>query len=133
MELKRERRRDLRKGDIIICELIGVGSMQQGEKICMVVSNNANNEHSPCITVVPFTSKDKNDLPTHTLIGSEYLYKKTTALAECVTTIDTSMVVDRIGRATPMDIMRVDVSLMIQLGINFVRMLKNYYADIEVK
>lgn len=103
------------------------GSIQGKSRPYLIVSNDACNESSPVITVVPFTSKDKKYLPTHVYVN---LYgHKQTILCEQVRAfnkknleINGSYFISKI----PDYIMKkVDRCLAIQLGLNVLDMAQN--------
>lgn len=112
------------RGDIHYAKLIGVGSMQQGVRPVYIVSNNKANTFAPTITVIPFTSKDKKYLPTHVKMGDFG-----TALCECVTTIDKSLLREKVGQATPKECLKINIGVLIQLGINIFETVKEIGQD----
>lgn len=58
--------REIRRGQIIMAELPTVGgSVQNGLRPVMIISNDKANKFSPNIIAVPLTSRDKKHLPTH--------------------------------------------------------------------
>ena len=58
--------REIKRGQIIMAELPTVGgSVQNGMRPVMVISNDKANKFSPNIIAVPLTSRDKKHLPTH--------------------------------------------------------------------
>lgn len=72
--------------------------VQFGMRPVVVISNNAANQYSPVVTIVPLTSKIKpNSLPTHTVIHTKGLQVPSVALCEQVMTIDRRRLVNRIG------------------------------------
>ena len=46
------------------------GSEQRGDRPAVIVSNDANNEHSDVVEIVYMTTKPKTDLPTHVFTRS---------------------------------------------------------------
>lgn len=59
--------------------------LQNGNRPCIIVSNDACNKYSPCITVIPLTSRNKKDMPTHTKV---WVFNNwSTALCETIVTI----------------------------------------------
>ena len=60
------------RGDIYMAKLQSDednGSLQEGRRPILIISNDLANKHSPVVTIVPLTSKlRKNPLPTHVLI-----------------------------------------------------------------
>ena len=58
--------REIKRGQIIMAELPTVGgSVQNGMRPVIVISNDKANKFSPNIIAVPLTSRDKKSLPTH--------------------------------------------------------------------
>lgn len=88
----------MRKGDIYMANLgEDEGSLQAGLRPVIIVSNNAANEHSPVITVIPMTTKKKKRLPTHVYIQDCGLPKPSLALAEQITSINKSKMIEKMG------------------------------------
>jgi len=62
----------VRRGDTYMARLQSDedgGSLQEGRRPILIISNDLANKHSPVVTIVPITSKlRKNPLPTHVLI-----------------------------------------------------------------
>lgn len=75
------------------------------------------NIYAPTLQVIPLTSRCKNELPTHMKITGYGLKSESTLLTEQIQTIDKSMLRRRIGivDSTVMD--KVNVCMMIQLGM----------------
>lgn len=92
----------LHKGDIIYGNIKDKnGSIQGGCRPMYVIQNNIGNKYSPTINVLPITSKIKYiDQPTHTLIIANKengLKKDSMILAEQITTINKTDVVEKVG------------------------------------
>ena len=91
--------------------------------IPLVVSNNRANENSPVITVIPLTARTykRPNFPTHVLIpkaSGTGLARNSMALAEQVSTIDKSCLMEKKGAVTDMEIMEaVTRALQIQIGV----------------
>lgn len=100
--------------DIIKCNLNGVGSVQVGQRPCVVVSNNLCNEVSPTITVIPLTTQRKNILPTHCNIFSSPQHS--IALGEQILTIDKIQILEKLGELTQDEILKVKNCIKIQLN-----------------
>lgn len=75
------------------------------------------NAYAPTIQVIPITSRCKNNLPVHLKIIGHGLKCESTLLTEQIQTIDKSTLRRRIGivDSTVMD--KVNVCMMIQLGV----------------
>ncbi len=61
------------------------GSEQRGDRPAVIVSNDANNQHSETVEVVYMTTQPKHDLPTHVYIRSAL--KPSTVLCEQIHTV----------------------------------------------
>ena len=103
------------KGDIYFCNLSKTqGSVQSGERFCIVVSNNTGNIYSPTVMVVPCTTKKKHDLPTHFDI---MLYKNSTVLCQSILTIDKTQMERYYGRLSAEELTELNRRLIIALGL----------------
>lgn len=103
------------------------GSIQGKSRPYLIVSNDACNESSPVITVVPFTSKDKKYLPTHVYVN---LYgHKQTILCEQVRAFNKKNLESNgsyfISKIPDYIMKKVDRCLAIQLGLNVLDMAQN--------
>lgn len=103
------------------------GSIQGKSRPYLIVSNDACNESSPVITVVPFTSKDKKYLPTHVYVN---LYgHKQTILCEQVRAFNKKNLESNgsyfISKMPDYIMKKVDKCLAIQLGLNVLDMAQN--------
>lgn len=88
----------MRKGDIYWADLgEKEGSLQTAYHPVVIVSNNLANSHSPVITIIPVTSKNKKKLPTHVYIQGCGLTKPSLLLAEQITSINKSKLIRKIG------------------------------------
>lgn len=104
----------IKRGDIYMCELNGIGSVQRNTRPCVVVSNNKANTFSPVITVAPITSKIKHNLPTHVMIELNVL---SCVMLEQITTVDKTQLYEIMGHCTPELMDKIDVAMLIQLGM----------------
>lgn len=91
-----------------------VGSEQSGSRPALIVSNDTGNEHSPCVSIVWLTTKDKNPLPTH----AEVMCKvQSTALCEQINTISKDRLESFVRSCTKEEMEEIDKALMVSLGI----------------
>lgn len=113
---------NVRRKDIITADLTGaMGSVQDGIRPCIVISNNRCNKHSPVITVVPLSTKiHKMRLPTHLKID----YKKynlpepSFILAEQILSIDKDRIMSKVYKSlNDEDMSRLEDSIRIQVGL----------------
>ena len=96
---------------------IGNGSEQSGIRPAVVVQNDIGNKYSPTTIVAPITSQqDKSKLPTHVLLETDLLNKKSTVLCEQIRIIDKKRVKSEIGSLPSEDIIRIDNALLISMG-----------------
>lgn len=72
-------------------------SVQGGQRPAIIVSNNMCNKHSPVVSVVPITSRDKKPLPTHVSIWGYGLNCECTVMCEQITSVDKTMITKKIG------------------------------------
>lgn len=75
------------------CNFSGsVGSEQKGTRVSLVIQNNIGNTFSPTTWVIPITSRNKKDLPTHHILYKEKYpflkYDENTVLVEQLCTRD---------------------------------------------
>lgn len=70
--------------------------VQQGLRPVIVVSNDLANRYSPCITVVPLTSREKKPLPTHVRLEGYGLPSVSQALCEQIISLDKSRLTKRL-------------------------------------
>lgn len=109
------------------------GSIQGKSRPYLIVSNNACNESSPVITVVPFTSKDKKHLPTHVYVN---LYgHRQTILCEQVRSFNKKNLEANgsyfISKMPEHIMKKVDKCLAIQLGLNILDMAQNEISQTQ--
>lgn len=91
------------------------GSEQQPGRPAIVVSNDANNEHSETVEVVYLTTRPKKDLPTHIDIRSSA--KPSIALCEQVTTVSAERIGSYVGSCTEQELVMLEAALAISLNI----------------
>ena len=98
---------ECRRGDIYFVNFgrDTESNLQCGIRSALVVSNNRANENSPVITVIPLTARTykKPHFPTHVLIPKTFgtgLARNSMALAEQVSTIDKSCLMEKTGTIT---------------------------------
>ena len=96
-------------------------SIQEGCRPVLVVSNNANNSNARTLTVIPLTARLKKlSLVTHVMVKPTKacpLEHDSMALVEQITTIDTSMLREKIGQLDGGTMRRVDCAIRVQLGL----------------
>lgn len=93
------------------------GNVQGGNRPVIIVSNDLNNRFSNNVTIVPCTSKEKQDIPTH------YTFKiseQSTALAEQIRTISKEKIGNYIGTCDKELLQKIDEIIKIALGLTFI-------------
>lgn len=104
------------RGQIYYAQLpLGGKYAQVGNRPVIIVSNNIGNAHSGIVTVVPITSKNKKQLPTHFDIVSGKIFG--TALCEQIVTISKEMLGDYASTLTPFQLTQLDYSVSVALGL----------------
>ena len=93
--------------------------VQYGVRPAIVISNDAANENSPAVTVIPLTSnRKKGQLPTHVFISHPGLSCSSIALCEQIHTLDKRRMLKKLGQITnPFTIKAVEYGLAVQLGL----------------
>ena len=115
----------VRRGDIWMADLrIGAVGSEQGKiRPVLVVQNNIGNKHSPTVTVVPLTSRTKNNLPTHVILNEPCLPSRSIALVEQIRTIDKSRLIRHIGRISESIMNQINEAIAIQVGLKDVAII----------
>ena len=95
------RLQDIKRGQIVMLDLPTVsGSVQNGLRPCVIISNNKANKFSPNVIAVPLTSRNKKDMPTHYLLEPSKrngLRVASTVLAEQILTVSKNAIKKIIG------------------------------------
>lgn len=108
----------VKRGDIFFADLSPVvGSEQDGLRPVLVVQNDFGNKYSPTVIVLPITSKEKTNLPTHIPIDGVGLKKNSYILTEQIRTLDKSRLKDKIGSVDVNTLNKVKIALKISLNI----------------
>lgn len=95
-----------------------VGSEQKGGRPAVIVSNNANNEFSPCVEICYMTLQEKKPLPTHVFINRGSCINST-VLCEQITTISKERIGDYMCTLSDEVMEAVDEALMTSLGLDY--------------
>ena len=93
--------------------------VQYGVRPAIVISNDAANENSPVVSVIPLTSnRKKGQLPTHVFISNPGLSCSSIALCEQIHSLDKGRMLKKLGQITnPFTIKAVEYGLAVQLGL----------------
>lgn len=96
--------------------------MQAGVRPVVAISNNKNLASSPCIHVLPLTTKlSKTKLPTHVLLKTDFLSHTSICLAEQLMQISRQNLLETgryLGTLSNEELTRVKEALKIQLAIS---------------
>lgn len=103
------------------------GSVQYGFRPVLIVQNDIGNFYSEAIIVVPLTTSQKKELPTHVVIGQdEGLTEKSTVLCEQITTISLYQLEEKIGEVVSEDTAKkIEQALAIAIGLKKTYFSKN--------
>ena len=88
--------------------------LQMGTRPVIIISNDIANKFSSNVTIIPCTTADKKDLPTHLALD---INEPSTALGECITTVSNSMLSGYIGTCDDKLIDKVNNIIQIALGL----------------
>ncbi|MCI9136440.1 MAG: hypothetical protein HFH48_02585 [Lachnospiraceae bacterium] len=111
----------MKRGQVYYADLRPVvGSEQGGIRPCLIIQNDMGNTHSPTVIVVPMTTQNKANIPTHIAVSPEdyCLDINTTILLEQLRTIDKSRLRDFVGRLSDSTMQKVDEALRISLALD---------------
>ena len=110
------------RGELYYADLSPVvGSEQGGLRPVLIIQNDIGNKYSPTVIIAAITSQiSKAKLPTHIeLEKSKYnLAKDSVVLLEQLRTLDKLRLKDKIGALDNIAMKKIDIGLMISLGIN---------------
>lgn len=109
-----------KRGDIYWAEIPKQENSQNqaGYRPVLIIANDMATLHSPTFQCVPLTGTiKKEDFPTHVILTSGGLSRKTMALVEQVTSYDRYMLKERIGTISESDMREINNAIMIQLGL----------------
>lgn len=109
------------RGELYYADLSPVvGSEQGGLRPVLIIQNDVGNKYSPTVIIAAITSQiSKAKLPTHIeLAKSKYaLPKDSVVLLEQLRTLDKLRLKDKIGYLDDTAMQKIDIGLMISLGI----------------
>lgn len=112
---------NITRGMIAMVEFPNMGgSIQNGKRPALVVSNNTGNKFSPIILVVPLTSRTKKELPTHHKIipnSLNGLTKESTALCEQIITISKDMIKGIMGSVEELEMKYINNKIKTSLAL----------------
>lgn len=107
------------KGDIYYADLgTTIGSEQSGTRPVIVVQNNIGNKYSPTTIVVPLTTMNKNQQPTHYILDpSCNIPYYSVVLAEQIRVIDKKRLKNKIGFLNKNIMKEIDNTIKIALEL----------------
>ena len=112
---------DIVRGEIYYADLSPVvGSEQGGIRPVLVVQNDVGNKYSPTVIIAAITSQlTKAKLPTHIELNKDKynLVKDSVVLLEQIRTLDKRRLKEKIGEVDNITMQRIDIAIMISLGI----------------
>lgn len=111
----------MRRGQVYYINLgQPVGSEQGGRRPCVIIQNNAGNEHSQTVIIAPMTASGKKYLPTHveTTNKDKKLFIGSIILTEQIQTIDKSRVEEFVCNLSENTMRKVDEAIHISLALN---------------
>ena len=108
----------IRRGDIFWVDIVpGVGSVIQGRRPAVIVSNDLNNQHANTREVVYLTrNTGKKSMPTHTFVICGE--RVSLALCEQISTVSVSQLGKFIGRCSEKEMYRIDRCLATSIGLH---------------
>lgn len=117
--------KNIKKWDVYFAELKGNGSVENGKRPVIIMSNDIGNELANTVCVIPLTSKvDKKPLPTHVYINDPILRKPSLALTEQIRVIDKTELSFKIGNLKNEELRnKVSVAQLYSLGME--NLIKN--------
>ena len=108
----------IRRGDIFWVEIApSVGSVIQGRRPAVIVSNNQNNRHAATVEVIYMTGRAyKKSIPTHTAVICGNMVSL--AICEQISTVSVSQLGKFIGRCSEKEMYRIDRCLATSIGLH---------------
>ena len=107
----------IHRGDIfwIRQDYNSVGSEIRKNRPGIIVSNDRNNTYSETVEIVYLTTAEKKPMPTHIVVNA--MGKQSTALCECVYTVDKTRLENYYCTLTEEEAKAVDDALLVSLGL----------------
>lgn len=93
-----------------------IKGIQNAGRPVIIISNNTGNRFSPVVTVVPLTTADKKELPTHVKLWMDDDITISTVLCEQLRTISTEILEKYIGTVDETKMTEIDAAILTALG-----------------
>ncbi len=93
----------------------GVGSEQKFKRPVLIIQNDKGNKYSPTVTIIPLTSKPKNNLPTHVYLNDSFLSETSTVIIEQIRTIDKTRLIKILGKISEVTMNLIEIAVDIQV------------------
>lgn len=107
----------MHRGEVYLADFgMSCGNVQAGIRPVVVIQNDTGNKYSPTVIVAPLTTKNKKQLPTHSVTYATGL--KSTVLTECIKTVNRSWLGRRLGSLTAHEMESLDRALAISVGLS---------------
>lgn len=108
---------ELHRGDVYYVKPFNVvGHVQRAGRPAVIISNEANNLHSPTVVIVYLTSQPKKGMPTHATVFATG--EKNTVICEQIVTVDRSLLGDYMGSLSDFEMKKVDEAIKVSLSLN---------------
>ena len=108
----------VKRGDLYLIRLTGQGSEQNGIRPAVIIQNDTGNQFSPTTVIVPITSANKKDIPTHVKLSlSDGVMKPSVALCEQLQVVDKTRLLKKLGELKSNRIDDINKKIMLNLGI----------------
>lgn len=130
----------VKRGEVYLCDFwVPLGCEQGGKRPAIIVQNDIGNHYSPTTIVVPCTTALKHYQPTHISIeqaDTKFYYsnlqENNTVLAEQITTIDKSRLLQFFGEMSDEFMDKLQDSIDISLGLRRKETIKKVPIRVEV-
>lgn len=93
-----------------------IKGIQNAGRPVIIISNNTGNRFSPVVTVVPLTTADKKELPTHVKVYMDDDVTISTVLCEQLRTISTELLDKYIGTIDETKMTEINAAILTALG-----------------